>query len=185
MDNKLWSQVKRSLKVTWDYLAALMIFAIFSSIALSIFKDDLEKGIFIFSILIFLIMFLMIYTSMSDIAFREKRPQYNINPPPYKGFLYGIIGTLPLFIIQLFYYAISVPEELLTLKRRILQAFTGPLYWLAQMISLDVWAYHLVLLVIPVISGLGYLAGYHEFYILRKLKIIKNVKQDPKKHKTK
>jgi NhaP-type Na+/H+ or K+/H+ antiporter len=185
MDNKLWSQIKRSLKVTWDYFAALMLFAVFSSIALSIIKDDMEKGIFIFSILIFLIMFLMIYTSMSDIAFREKRPQYNINPSPYKGFIYGIIGTIPLFIIQLLYYVISVPEDRLTLKRRILQAFTGPLYWLAQTISNEVWAYHLVLLVIPVISGLGYLAGYREFYILRKLKIIKNIKQDPKKRKTK
>lgn len=185
MDNKLWSQVKRGLKITWDYFAALLIFGVFSSIALSIYKDNLEKGILIFSILIFLIMFSMIYTGMSDTAIREKRPQYNINPPPYKGFIYGIIGILPLLVIQLFYYVINVPEELLTLKRRILQAFSSPVYWLAQLISADAWAYHLVLLVIPVIAGLGYLAGYNEFYILKRLKIFTKRKQIPNKRQTK
>jgi len=178
MDNKLWSQIKRGLKVTVDYITTLLLFAIFSSIALSIFEDDLEKGIFIFSIILFLLMVPMIYTGMFDIAVREKRPQYKINPPPYKGFLYGIIGTIPIFLIQLIYYAVNLPEEYLTLKRRILQAITGPLYWLAKFISHDVWAYHLVLLVIPVIAGLGYLAGHYEFYIFRKLGIFNKMQKN-------
>lgn len=184
MDNKLWSQIKRGFKVTSDYFTSLLLFAIFSSIALSIFKDNMEKGIFVFSIILFLLMFSMIYTSMIDTAVREKRPQYNINPPPYKGFMYGIIGTLPIFLVQLIYYAVNVPEEALTLKRRLLQAFTGPLYWLASLISHDEWAYHLVLIVIPVIAGLGYLAGFHEFYIFRKLGLF-NKKQKNKNIKTK
>jgi len=184
MDNKLWSQIRRGLKITGDYFAVLLIFGIFSSIALSIFKDDLEKGIFVFSILLFLIMFSMIYTSMMDIAIREKRPQYNINPSPYKGFLYGIIGTLPLFLIQMIYYVVVLPEEFDILKKRVLQAFTGPLYWLAKFISQEAWAYHLVLLVIPVIAGLGYLAGYHGFYILKKLGIQRKM-QKTKNPKTK
>ncbi|NLY18718.1 MAG: hypothetical protein GX045_07160 [Clostridiaceae bacterium] len=180
MDNKLWSQIKRGLKVTGDYFISLLIFGVFSSIALSIFKDNMERGIFVFSIILFLIMSSMIYTGMIDTAIREKRPQYNINPPPYKGFLYGIIGTIPIFLIQLIYYTVRVPEEFLTLKRRVLQAFTGPLYWLARFISREVWAYHLVLLVIPVIAGLGYLAGYHEFYILRKLGVFKKTQKNSK-----
>jgi amino acid transporter len=177
MDNKTWSQIKRGLKVTGDYLTALLVFGIFSSISLSIFKDNLEKGIFIFSIVIFLFLLSMLYSGMSDVAFREKRPQYNINPPPYKGFLYGIVGTIPLFIIQLLYYIISVPEDLLLIKRRVLQAFTGPLYWLASLISQEVWAYHLVLLIIPIITGLGYLAGHHEFYISKKIKLFDKLRQ--------
>jgi hypothetical protein len=70
-------------------------------------------------------------------------------------------------------------------KRRILQAFTGPLYWLAKLISYEIWAYHVVLLVIPVIAGLGYLAGHYEFYIMKKLKIFDKVKSKAKdKRKT-
>lgn len=185
MDNKIWSRIKRSLRITGDYFITLIIFGIFSSLVLSLAKENLETGINIFSIVIFLIMFSMMYTNMSETAFKEKRPQYNINPSQYKGFMYGLIGVLPLFIIQFIYYFISVPEEFITLKRRILQAFTGPLYWLARMISHDIWAYHIVLLVIPVITGLGYLAGYHGFYIFRKLKIFDKLKKKPKQQKTK
>lgn len=181
MDNKISSQIKRALKITGDYFVALVIFGIFLSIVFSLAKNNLEKGIFYFSIVIFIILFFMIYTNMSEIAFREKRPQYGINPSPYKGFMYGLISILPVFILQLLYYAVPVDESALTIKRRVLQALTGPLYWLASLISWDVWAYHLVLLVIPIIAGLGYLAGYREFYISRKLKIFKKSKKNEKK----
>ncbi|NLG88263.1 MAG: hypothetical protein GX494_03460 [Clostridiaceae bacterium] len=190
MDNKISSQIKRALRVTGDYFVSLIIFAVFSSVVFGIAKENIEKGIYIFSIVIFLIMFSLIYTNMSDIAFREKRPQYNLNPPPYKGFLYGLIGTVPIFIIQLLYYfadvVLFIPKEYLTIKRRVLQAFTGPLYWLAKLISHDTWAYHVVLLVIPVIAGLGYLAGHYEFYITKKLKIFNKIKgKNEKKQKIK
>lgn len=181
MDNRIISQIKRGLKITGDYLISLIIFGIFSSIVFSLAQNNLETGIFIFSIVIFLVMFSMIYTSMSDTAFREKRPQYKINPSPYKGFLYGIIGASPILILQLLYYIIQVDEILLTLKRRVLQALTGPLYWLASLISQEIWAYHVVLVIIPLIAGLGYLAGYHEFYITRKLKIFEKLKKKKEK----
>jgi len=185
LDNKVWSQIKRGLRITGDYIVILIIFGVFSSIVFSIFKENLETGITIFSVIIFLLMFSMMYTGMSDTAFREKRPQYNIDPPPYKGFIYGAIGTLPILLIQLVYYLVNVPEELLTMKRRILQAFTAPLYWLARLISHDVWAYHVVLLVIPVIAGLGYLAGFYDFYIMKKLKIFDKLKRNQNNKKAK
>ena len=189
MDNKVGSQIKRALRVTGDYFVSLVIFGIFSSIVFSIAKENIERGIYVFSIIIFLIMFSMIYSSMSGIAFKEKRPQYNINPSPYKGFLYCIIGVVPIFVVQLLYYLVDIvvyiPKELFMVKRRILQAFTGPLYWLAKLISYEIWAYHVVLLVIPVIAGLGYLAGHYEFYIMKKLKIFDKVKSKSKdKRKT-
>ncbi len=178
MDNSFKSQIRRGLKIFTDYSLTLIIFAIFLSIVFNVAKNNLQTGVFIFSILIFLIMFSMIYSNMSDVAFREKRPQYGIHPSPYKGFLYGVIGMLPVFILQLSYYVIPYGEKLLTLQRRVLQGVTGPLYWLASLISDEPWAYHLVLLVIPVIAGLGYLAGHYEFYIMRKLKIFNKKKKD-------
>ncbi|NLN66272.1 MAG: hypothetical protein GX144_12875 [Clostridiaceae bacterium] len=175
MDNKVSSQIKRGLKITGDYFISLVIFAIFSSLVFTLAKNNIEKGIFIFSIIMFIVLFSMIYSGMSDVAFREKRPQYKINPPPYKGFLYGLIGALPVFILQLLYYIVRVDELYLIAKRRALQFLTGPFYWLASLISKEVWSYHLVLLLIPVIAGLGYMAGYHDFYIMRRLKIFKNL----------
>ncbi len=184
MDNRIGSQIKRGLRVTGDYFVTLIIFGIFSSIVFSLAKDNLERGVNIFSIVIFLVMFSMIYSNMSNIAFKEKRPQYNINPSPYKGIMYGFIGILPLFIVQLTYYWIGllvhVPEEFFLLKRRILQALTGPLYWLAKLISHEIWAYHVALLVIPLIAGLGYLAGHREFYLSKKIKVLNKLKKSKK-----
>jgi len=181
LDNRVWSQIKRGLRITVDYVVALVIFGVFSSIIFSLFKNNIETGILIFSVLVFLIMAAMMYTDMRDTAFREKRPQYNINPPPYKGFMYGVIGTLPVLLIQLVYYLVSVPEELQIFKRRVLQAFTSPLYWLARILSHDEWAYHAVLVIIPGIAGLGYLAGFYNFYILKKLKIFEKLKKNNEK----
>ncbi len=180
MDNKVSSQIRRGLKITTDYSITLVIFVIFLSIVFNVAKNNLETGVFIFSILIFLILFSMLYTNMSDVAFKEKRPQYGLNPSPYKGFLYGLIGMLPILVLQLLNYVIPYGEKLLTLQRRILQGLTGPLYWLASLISEETWAYHLVLLVIPIIAGLGYLAGHHEFFIMRKLKIFNKKKTNTK-----
>lgn len=80
MDNKVSSQIKRGLKITGDYFISLVIFAIFSSLVFTLAKNNIEKGIFIFSIIMFIVLFSMIYSGMSDVAFREKRPQYKINP---------------------------------------------------------------------------------------------------------
>lgn len=181
MDNSIWAQIKRGLKVTGDYFIALIIFGIFSSIVFSLAKENIEKGLYIFSIVIFIILIFMVYSNMSDLAFKEKRPQYKINPPQHKGFIYGAIGILPVFLMQLLFYVVQVPEEWLTIKRRVLQALTSPLYWLAKSISGDAWAYHLVLLVIPLFAGLGYLAGHYEFYMIRKLKIFDKLKKIRKK----
>lgn len=171
--------------MTGDYFVTLIVFGIFSSVIFSLAKDNLEKGITIFSIIMFLILFSMIYSNMNDVAFKEKRPQYKINPSPYKGFFYGFLAVLPIFVVQLLYYVVRLDENLLIFKRRVLQVLTAPLYWLASLISGDVWAYHLVLLVIPVIAGLGYLAGYHEFYITSKMKIFNKLKQQLKKPRRK
>lgn len=180
MDNSIKTQIRRGLKITTDYCITLIIFVIFLSIVFNVAKNNLQTGVFLFSILIFLILFSMIYTNMSDVAFREKRPQYGLHPSPYKGFLYGLIGMVPVFILQLSYYFIPYSENLVTLQRRVLQGVSGPVYWLASLISEEAWAYHLVLLVIPVIAGLGYLAGHYEFYIMRKLKIFNKKKKNNK-----
>ncbi len=172
MDNSIKSQILRGLKITTDYLTTLVMFAIFLAIVMNVFKNNLETGVFIFSIIIFLVFFSMTYTNMSEVAFKEKRPQYGIHPSPYKGFLYGVIGMLPILILQLVNYFIPYGDRLLTFERRVLQGLTSPLYWLASLISDQSWTYHLVLLVIPIIAGLGYLAGHHEFYIMRRLKIL-------------
>lgn len=185
MDNRVISQIKRGLRVTTGYLTALIIFAVFSMTVISFAKNDVSAGMIWLSVITFLLMFFSVYTEMRDTAFKEKRPQYDINPPPFKGLLYGIIGIAPLVIVEIVLMLIKVPEDLLVLKRRVWQGFASPLYWIARLFGNTPVCYILAFIVVIIIAGLGYYAGYKGVYpaaaIRRKLGLNKKVKKAEKK----
>ena len=72
MDNKILSQIKRSLKVFADYVLALILFFLFTMPVISGVKDNPRNAITYLSIVIFIILFYNIYVDMRNIAFRKK-----------------------------------------------------------------------------------------------------------------
>lgn len=180
MDNRIISQLLRGLKVTTNYILMLILFLVFTMPIITIAKDGTQNVMAAFSFLIFLFMFYIIYVDMRVMAFKEKRPQYNINPPQYKGVFYGLIGTLPLILFQVILLMLKLPEDFQTLKRRLYQGFGGPLYWFSKLLGDEPIHYIISFALIIVIAGLGYFAGYKDFYLLSfirdKLGIKKKVK---------
>lgn len=175
MDNSLLSQIKRGFKVTINYFIALILFGVFLMPILSLAKGNAEGVMFYYSLVFFLLMFYFIYVEMRVMAFKEKRPQYNINPSPFKGLLYGAIGIVPLVAVELVFILIKFPEDLLTLKKRLYQGFAGPLYWFAKLIGNGPVHYLLSFAILVIIAFLGYYAGHRDFmlvnYIYNKLGI--------------
>ncbi len=165
MDNKIISQIKRGLKVTTNYLLALIVFGVFFMPIITMFEANMEGAIFYYSVLIFLLLFYIIYSDMNRTAFKEKRPQYNINPPPYKGFIYGLIGVIPLVIVEIILMSLKVPADFLPLQRRLYQGFAGPLYWLAKLLGNEPVYYIVSFTALILIAGLGYFTGFKEFYL--------------------
>ena len=94
---------------------------------------------------------------MKDIAIKEKRPQYNINPSPYKGVLYGLAGILPILIPILVYPFLQISE---LIKLRFLQGYTAPLYWFTRLFGDAYWSFIMALFILPFIALLGYLSGH-------------------------
>lgn len=183
MEKNAKTFIKCSLKVTLDYLIALIIFGIFVTAIMGLAKENLSQWMMPYSILIFLILFAILYSDMKDIAFREKRPQYNINPGPYKGLLFGLAGMAPLMVIALIYPFISVAEDFVLLKFRVIQAFTAPMFWLAKLMGGVYLSYVATLLTLPLIAMLGYLAGHRDFELMFKIKTaIKKVTSKIKFH---
>lgn len=180
MDNKLSSNLKRSLKVTAGYITAFILFCVLSFSVFGLARGNTPEFIPWLSFLTFLILFLAVYNEMRVLGFKENRPQYNINPPPYKGLLYGAVGVLPILLVQLVILAISVPEGYEGLKRRIFQLVSGPLYWIARILGNEIWHYCLALVSIIVIAFLGYLAGHRRFYITAWLKQTLGTKKEKK-----
>jgi hypothetical protein len=180
MDNGLLSLIKRGFKLTTSYLVILILLLVFVLPILYFARDSISLVMFVFSFLLFLILARSFYLEMVSIAAKEKNPQFNINPSPYKGLLYGIIGIIPLIIIQSIIISIRVPEDFTILHRRIYQGFSGPLYWFANLMGNEPVLYILSFILLIPAAGLGYYAGYHEFsitgFIREKLGIKENKK---------
>jgi hypothetical protein len=182
MDNRIGSQIKRALKVTSDYFISLILFQVFFVPVISIAKDSMTGAVPYLSAAVFLMLFYMLYVDMRGMAFKEKRPQYNINPSPYKGLLYGAIGVIPLLIADIAVLLTKVPEDYATLKRRILQGISGPLYWFAKLIGNEPAHYILAAVLVVIIAGMGYYAGHKDFMLVDFIRSKLGIEKTAKKH---
>jgi len=176
------SYIKNGLKVLFGYLISLVIFAVFLYVVLSIAKENLYKWLPVYSFVIFLLMFAIIYSDIKRLAAKEKRPQYNLNPYPLKGLIYGLLGFSPLIFLELIYPLIVFEDStLMRIKEIILNTLLGPLYWLLKITGETAAGYAAVSAVVPAISMLAYLAGYYGFELGKYIK--KKPEQEEKTRK--
>ena len=165
MDNRISSIIKRALNVTAGYITAFILTFVLSSAVFFIARSDTPQVMPWVSFFIFLILFYNVYTQMHSIGVKENRPQYHINPSAFKGLLYGVIGVIPILLVQVIVLAIPVSEQFAVFRWRIFQLVSGPLYWLARLLGNMPRHYFLSLVSIIIIAFLGYLAGHYRFYL--------------------
>lgn len=158
--------IKTALKILIDYITTLFLFCIFSISVLVIAKQDTARTWWIlYSLVWFVMLMMMVYSSMKQIAQKEVIPQYDLHPFPLKGFLYGLTAMIPHFIVALlnqllvFQNEIASSRKLLTVK-----IFFGPLHAFVELTGDTPLSFYLVCFVIPIIAGAGYMAGYFGFY---------------------
>lgn len=156
--------LKGGLKILGSYVITLLIFVVFLYAFLSIARDKFSYWLPIYSFVFFLLLFAIIYSDMRKLALKEKRPQYNLNPYPLKGLVYGFIGFLPVIILELIYPLIALDNNvLIRIKELILKTLMGPLYFIIKLGGGTTIAYIIASLIIPAISMLAYMAGYYGF----------------------
>ncbi len=165
MDNKPFSVIKRGLKVTGNYLINILLFTILALMLIEVAQDSTAAVMPYFSFAMFWILFLFVYGDMRITAQKEKRPFYNINPSPFKGILYGVIGITPVAVLQVVLILVKAPEGFEVMKLRVLQAFTGPLYWIAKLLGGTPIMYIPSLAAVVLMAFLGYYAGHHDFLL--------------------
>lgn len=156
--------IKNGLKALTGYLISLLIFGVFLYVFLSIAKESFSKWLPVYSFVFFLLMFAIIYSDYKRLAVKERKPQYNLNPYPVKGLLYGLIGFSPFILMELVYPLIILDNPAVNrLKEVAFKTLLGPLYWLIRLMGGTVAAYAAAALVVPVVAMLGYLAGFYGF----------------------
>jgi hypothetical protein len=163
--------IRNSAKVLFNYVMALIVFLVFLYVFLSIAKDNFSKYLPLYSILLFLLMFLIIYSDMKSLAVKEKRPQNEMNPYPLKGLAYGLIGTAPIALIIGAASVISFGDQSLDrIKHVVINCLLGPMYFLIRWLSESPAGYAAGILLLPLIAMLGYLAGYYRIDIMSRFR---------------
>lgn len=161
--------IKDGLKVLGDYAVSLVMFVIFLYMFLMITKENYSKWIPLYSGIIFIMMASMIYTDMKKLAIKEKRPQYDLNPYPLKGFILGFIGFLPIITIEVVYLFLDFNTGLGNrVKELILKTILGPVYFSVRLFGGSAIAYVVASLIVPIVAMLGYLAGYYGIDLKKK-----------------
>lgn len=170
--------IKSSAKILYNYAMALIVFVIFIYVFMSLTKENFDKWLPLYSFLLFLFTFLIIYSDMKGLAIKEKRPQYEMNPYPLKGLVYGLIGSIPIALLVAVAAIIRFSDDTVErIKHLAINTFLGPMYFLIRGLDETPIGYIAAILMLPLIAMLGYLAGYHGINITDKIKKKKAVQE--------
>ena len=159
--------IKNGMKVLVNYSASLVLFLIFLYPFIGLAKDNIYNWLPWYSALFFILAYLLIYTDMKYLAIKEKKPQYELKPYPFKGAVYGIIGVIPISVLVLVGSLLHFDNSAVDRIRHILvNVILGPLYFVYGMLHESVIGYIVSILLLALTAALGYLAGFYGINIL-------------------
>lgn len=162
--------IKGGAKILFNYAMAMIVFLIFLYPFINLTKDKLYIWLPFYSLVFFLFVFFLIYTEMKELAIKEKKPQNQLNPFPFKGAIYGFFSIIPLGLAAM---AISIIHfdniALERIRHLLVNTLLGPLYFVYGPLEETVFGYIAAIMLIPLVAMLGYLAGYFGITIMDKI----------------
>jgi hypothetical protein len=164
MEEFMFSIYRQARKVTFDYLVFLIVYVAFLPLIISLAKDNIDVWAVLYSFIVGMLMFLVIWTDIYEMAKKEKKPMYKLDPSPHKGLLIGFIGMLPAYILSAaaFIFTGMMGEEIpLTpeLINIINDAFLSPMFFIISLLDRSPAAYVTAYAAVPLICYLAYLMG--------------------------
>lgn len=158
--------IKTASKILIDYVTTVFLFSIFSISVLVIANQNTARAWWIgYSLVWFIMLMMMVYSRMKQVAQKEVIPQYDLHPFPLKGFVYGLTAMIPHFIVAFLNSVLVFKNEILNgRKLLVVKIFFGPIHAFVELTGDTPLSFYLVCLVIPIIAGAGYLGGYYGIY---------------------
>ncbi|NTV90096.1 MAG: hypothetical protein HGA22_07010 [Clostridiales bacterium] len=152
---------KNALKVLLDYTAALILFAIFLYAVFAYAGDKFMNYLPYYSVLMFVFAFIILFFDMKSVGKVEKNPHYNLNPYPLKGLVYGVFGFLPYVVIEIISVFLRFQDQFAArIEHLVVNTLLGPMYFIIGLTGESTAGYIAASLEIPLVSMIGYLAGY-------------------------
>jgi len=162
--------VRNGLKILADYGMVLVVFVIFLYPFLGLTKDSLYVWLPLYSAVFFIFAFAVIYADMKELAKKEKKPQYDLKPHPFKGAIYGFVSIVPVAVLVLVGSLLRFSSFSADRLRHVLvNIILGPFYFLYRALNESLIGYTASMLLLPLIAMLGYLAGFYGIDIFRKI----------------
>ncbi len=172
--------IKNGARILFNYSVTLVFFFIFLYPFMSISGDKFNSWLPAYCILGFLFISYLTYTDMKELAKKEKKPQYELDPRPWKGLVIGLIGFLPVMLAVLVLSLLSFDSEFAERVRHLaINGLLGPVYFAARFTKESLIGYIIAVLLIPAVAAGGYLMGYFGIDIMKKLKKKEPVQERP------
>ena len=146
---------------------------------IAITGDKFSDWLPLYSIIMFAIVALLLYSDMWNLAAKEK-PQYDLKPYPMKGLVLGLIGFFPIVVIFLIAYFVNFSEPILNnIAEALMQnIILGPLYFAINFFGKTIYGYIISMLFIPLLAMFGYIMGFYGKTIRKKKVITTERKQN-------
>jgi hypothetical protein len=176
--------VKNYIKGAWmcfkNYIVLEILFSLFFLPVINFGKDNLLTWIIIYSSIFYILQALLLYSDLHRLGIKEKKPQYDLNPYPLKGFVYGLLSIVPYGVLGLLGAFLTFQDPVAErAKHLVINTLLGPVYWMISLGHESALSYIIAVLTLAVICGLSYLGGNLGFYFNKKNKpgaMINNVK---------
>lgn len=153
---------KNGVKVFSGYIIAMIIYIIFIGTLVDFSKSASSALLVIYSFMFFLFLSYIIFKDMKKVGIKEKKPVYNLKPHPFKGLIYGVLGFSPFILIMVVNPFIHFSDEMTeVIKTLVINGILGPLHFILRDGANGPAAYTLAGALVPLISMLGYMAGYY------------------------
>ncbi len=170
--------IKSGARVLFNYTMTLVVFFIFIYPFMSVTGDKFNNWLPLYCFVAFAFIALLTYSDMKELAIKEKKPQYELEPKPWKGLVIGSMGILPVALVvsvlSLLRFEASYAERI---KHLAINSLLGPEYFIIRWLNESIVGYIAAILTIPVVAAAGYLMGYFGIDIIKKLKKKEDVQE--------
>lgn len=172
--------IKSGARILYNYSMTLIFFLMFLYPFMSVTGDKFNSWLPAYCFIGFIFIAFLTYTDMKELAKKEKKPQYELDPKPWKGLVIGLTGFIPVALVVSVLALLRFEAEYAErIKHLVINGLIGPVYFVARLANESVIGYIAAVLLIPAVAAVGYLMGYYGIDIMKKLRKKDQIQEKP------
>lgn len=170
--------IKSGARILYNYSMTLIFFVMFMYPFMSVTGDKFNAWLPAYCLIGFAFIAFLTYTDMKELAVKEKKPQYELDPRPWKGLVMGLLGFIPVALVVSVLSLLRFETEFAErLKHLAINGILGPVYFVVRLFNESIIGYIAAILLIPAVAAIGYLMGFYGIDIMKKIRKKKPIQE--------